>query len=177
MKNLLNNIWCVSALGLVAIGYFTFSVVIPLVERFAEGDPFEKYNVSIGEYDGTLAEHHSVSSAYGKKVEREYIAWISDLARDPFAREVKPPPPELAAAKGIAAMSKQNHASIRSNKYQLPRLNGLFHRATKSVAVIDGKLLSVGEVISGFEIREINKSNVVVNRNGQLYALTVKRDR
>lgn len=177
MKNLLNNIWCVSALSLVAIGYFTFSVVFPLVNMFSEDDPSVEFNDSIEEIDGAQAEVHSEVSLNRTSVVREDIVWITELTRDPFVRLVEYPTPELGAAIGDSMMVQSKKSSIKPNNLQLPSLTALFHRATESVAVIDGKLLSIGETISGFQIRKINKSSVVVERNGQDYALIVKRGR
>lgn len=176
MKNLFNNIWCVSGLSLIAIGYFAFSVVTPLFDRFSPNGLGDVFDVSMDESDDMVAEQQAIDSASGNIVERENIAWFTELARDPFVLTSVSPPPDLGAAQSNPAVIKRQTVSVNSGKLQLPRLTGLFHRAAKSVAVIDGELSREGDTVSGFEVKIINKSSVVVERNGLEYSLAVARD-
>ena len=56
---------------------------------------------------------------------------------------------------------------------RVPRLTGVFIDGARRQAAIGGALVSEGDLVSGFAVREIGTSWVVIERNGVTYRLSI----
>lgn len=56
-----------------------------------------------------------------------------------------------------------------------PRIDGIFARADGNVAIVDGRLLHVGDGLAGGHVLQITADTVSYSRNGQRLALHLRK--
>ncbi|XOV81647.1 MAG: hypothetical protein ACFHXK_12275 [bacterium] len=154
MKNLFNNPWFVGALGLFATIYLGISVTKPLFGSSTSG-------MSVGEDIGMLDEfsvaNNVAVSARRTGESRDAIGWLNNLPRDPF---------DAGAFAGL-----ESQGSVAGFHQALPKVEALFLGGGVKAAVLNSKLLRVGDVIDSFVVTEIGPEHVEVSRNGEIYRL------
>ncbi|MEE9322269.1 MAG: hypothetical protein V3U76_17655 [Granulosicoccus sp.] len=173
MKNLLNNprfvaIMCILAFAALArTGYqLAFSGAYSELgnSEVTAVDPMggEYYQAS------TNTTHQTTNSI----VQRELITWLSTPPRDPFApTSVKSSIPLLASALRQAAAPRRSETRDYTTPVKLPVLKALFHNNHNGKAVIDGRLLEVGDHVSGFSVLVITDKFVVLEKHGRHFTL------
>ena len=87
----------------------------------------------------------------------------------PVADPVKPT--EDAEAKRIAELMKKLDAEMAKLKIQSILPNG-----RKPVAIIDNKIVQVGEAVGSFKVKEIQKLAVVLEAEGKEFILSIEND-
>ena len=154
MRNLLNNPWVVAALGIFAAVYLGISLVLPLISddavSVADVPPLDIFG------DAMNADIASVANVVGMQPDaniegRESIGWLYDVERDPFNGSLisaSPPEPE-----------------------SLPSVGALFVGAGVEAAVINDRLVRVGDSIDRYVVVEIGAQHVVVQHGTKAYRL------
>ena len=107
-----------------------------------------------GEFAADMSTEVSVqvSAADG----REHIGWLHDVERDPFAGT------ELAA-EGVA--------EVVAAAQELPRVEALFVSDGVRAAVINKRLVKVGDRFDSFQVTAIDKYHVQLRAAGRVYRL------
>ena len=149
MKNLFNNPWFVGALGLFGLFYLGFAVVMPLVSTSQVASSVGLEVPFLG-----LDDDQTNPVVMSQTTERNLddIAWLQNIDRDPFA--------------GTNLADPQAGQPV-----QLPRLIALFVSDGVQAAVLNNKLVRVGDEIDRFFVAEIGKHSVTVSRHGRYYTL------
>ncbi len=153
MRNLLNNPWIVAALGIFAAVYLGISLVLPLISddpvTVADVPPLDLFGNTV---DADVASVANVVGLTETSIEgRESIGWLYDVERDPFSGSLiseSAPEPET-----------------------LPVVGALFVGAGVEAAVIDERLVRVGDVVDRYEVVEIGAQHVVLRRGVKEYRL------
>ena len=200
LKRLFNNPWFIAAVGAFATIYLGLSVAKPLFfdqenyddagSEYADAEPYgdqdrddgygddyyadeyadegyyededyydDEYGQESrygedGQYDDYYDERDSLASTQKREelVEsREHIGWLHDVERDPFAD---------------TPFNKQTQQVAR-----LPVLEALFLSKGVQAAVINNKLVHVGDQIAQYRITEIGENYVQLRANGKQYTL------
>lgn len=154
MKNLFNNPWFVSALGLFACIYLVISITKPLFGSSTSGLTGGE---EIGMLDEFSVSNNVVVSTRRKGESRDAIGWLQDVERDPFRGA-------LLAGSGpldLPAMVGQ----------QMPKVGALFLGGGVKAAVLNDRLVRIGDIVDSFVITDIAPGHVEVSRNGQSYRL------
>ena len=147
MKKLFNNPWFIGALGMFALGYLGVSVVMPLLAddpTQVESADFDM--IGIDEDTGFALG----APAQARSVITEDIGWLNDIARDPFTGTV------------IAA---------EVDEAQLPVVGALFVGAQVQAAVINNRLVRVGDMVDQFKVTHIADQHVQVTYAGRSFRL------
>lgn len=147
VKQLFNNPWFIAALGALAVGYFCFSVIWPMV--FEDETPQDGLgafaNEVVDDFDGDIGGPAQTLS----KPDEDQIMWLTDLNRDPFTPALNNRP------KGNA----------------VPRVSALFVGGGIASAIIDKQLVRVGDAIADFRVAAIDADSVTLIRDGHAYVL------
>ena len=155
MRNLLNNPWFVAALGIFAAAYLGVSLVLPLISEestsVADVPPLDFFGDST--VDSDLA---SIANVTGLQANptlegRETIGWLYDIERDPFSGSLL----NAEVAEPVA----------------LPTVDALFVGAGVQAAVVNERLVRVGESVDGFVVSEIGAQHVLLRRGQKEYRL------
>ena len=148
MKNLFNNPWFVAAIGAFAVIYLGLTVVKPLLsgDQTAIADS-GVYEVFENEDGSTVANGTRGVSVLA----RENISWLHDVDRDPFT--------------GTLLASEVNLAG------PLPKVAALFVGAGVQAAVINNRLVYVGDVVDHYRVTDIAAQHVQVSLAGRSYRL------
>lgn len=156
MKNLFNNPWFITSLGIGAVVYVVISIVLPLFNGSvstagADVPPFEM-NTTIAEEDSAggspQPSRPDLEGALGSRVE---ITWLDNAERDPFAPSLDTPAP--------------------TTQLQLPSVDALFVGSDRQSAVLNDRLVRVGDQVGEFEVTHIEVSHVLVRRGRHTYRL------
>ena len=148
MKNLFNNPWFVAAIGAFAMIYLGLTVVKPLLNgdqtAVADSGDYEDFE----DVDGRAV----ASGTRGVSVlARENISWLHDVDRDPFT--------------GTSLAREVNLAG------PLPKVASLFVGAGVQAAVINNRLVYVGDVVDHYRVTNIAAQHVQVSLAGRSYRL------
>ncbi len=151
LKNLFNNPWFVACLGVFASIYLGYSIAKPIFfddgSEVAEGDfvpPFEEHAVT-----GPAAAAGRMNREVAV-VKRERIGWLDNVSRDPFAG--------TAIEQGM-------------DETQLPKVGALFVSDGVQAAVVNNRLVRVGDKVADFRVTEIGLAHVKLKRYGKSYRL------
>jgi len=148
MKSLFNNPWFIAGIGIFALIYFGLTVVKPLL--IEEGGSY----VDTGNFDffgDDTAVNTSTGAAKSSIQGREDIGWLYDLDRDPFSGTL---------------------LSIQSNQSRpLPKLEALFLGAGVQAAVVNNRLVYVGDIVDHYKVTHIAAQHVQVSHRGRSYRL------
>lgn len=93
------------------------------------------------------------------------IAWPTGIARDPFSSDVVLPPPAApsgAKAEPVAPTEAVDVVALAHEKIQLKGTVLGEH----PLAMMNGRVFQVGEVVEGFKIIEIKTNQITVERDG-----------
>ena len=146
LKNLFNNPWFIGGLGAFATIYLGWSIIQPLMGEdlpVADADTFlqaEDLEPSGAQRPQSTVEHAQLMAAQG----RETIGWLHDIDRDPFS--------------GIA---------VETDNQQLPKVGALFVSEGVRAAVIDNRLVRIGDQIAQYTVVNIAEDHVALRRAGQ----------
>ena len=151
MKNLFNNPWFVAALGAFAMIYLGISVAKPLFFDDSTNTDFvgEEFEI-FDEFEDQVAASVSGRST-GLAANRDEIAWLSDLSRDPFSGSL------IADELGTADV--------------LPKVEALFVGAGVQAAVINNRLVRVGDMVDRYRVTHIAAQHVQVSLGERTYRL------
>ncbi|NKB99867.1 MAG: hypothetical protein GKR90_15405 [Pseudomonadales bacterium] len=178
-KNLFNNPWFIGALGVCASIYLGWAIAKPIFfddnievvqdtveqsddsdgsEAFADEDS-EAYDTYGDEYDqddedGDIVARRTPVDRSAVIQERGHIGWLDDIERDPFAN---------------SPLAVQNAGNA-----ELPTLEALFLSDGVQAAVIENRLVHVGDTVAHFRITEIGENFVRVSRYGRHFRLEPK---
>ncbi len=152
LRNLFNNSWFIGALGLFASIYLGYAIIKPL---FFEGDAELMDVASVEGAPVTLADTQYDAAGQTVRAEavnsRERIGWLHETGRDPFA--------------GTERVFDGPATQV------LPRLEALFISHGVQAAVVNKKLVRVGDEVAHYRVAEIGKNHVNVLRAGKSYRL------
>ena len=155
MRNLLNNPWFVAALGIFAAAYLGVSLVLPLISEepvsVADVPPLDLFGDSVS--TGDVASIANVSGLQTTPVleGRESIGWLYDIERDPFS--------------GSLLNTEVSEPDV------LPTLGALFVGAGVQAAVVNERLVRVGDSVDRFVVVEIGSQHVLLRRGQKEYRL------
>lgn len=150
MQNLFNNPLFVGALGLVAVGYFAFTVVLPFFGNDASASSDMDVPMMLDEFEQTVA---GDALPVGGSVSKDRIRWLRHVPRDPFGAGVS------------------DGGAVVVDRLELPRLQALFTSASSRSAVIDDELVREGDLVAGLRIVKIDNDGVTVDANGERHRL------
>lgn len=154
IRNLLNNPWFVAALGIFAVVYLGVSLILPIISdepvTVAEVPPLDVFG------DAMTADVASLSNVAGvtgdpSMAGREAIGWLYDIERDPFSGGL------------VEDQAVEPEA--------LPTLGALFVGAGVQAAVVNDKLVRVGDRVDKYLVTEIGAQHVVLKRGNKNYRL------
>jgi hypothetical protein len=101
----------------------------------------------------------------------------------PVYRPVTPPkktvqtapekPAEPAAVKPVTAQ-KPKPVPVTVNPSDLPVVSGIMYSAANPRAIVNGALVSEGDMVTGYTIRKINPSTVIVSSQGSDYEIRLR---
>ena len=151
MKNLFNNPWFVGALGLFAAIYLGISVTKPL---FGSSTANMASVEEIGMLDEFSVANNVAVTTRRNGESRDAIGWLNNVARDPFD--------------GGALDVQARTTGLSEN---LPKVEAVFLGGGVKAAVLNKKLLRVGDDIDGFVVTDIGAEHVEISRNGKFYRL------
>ncbi len=155
MRNLLNNPWFVAALGIFAAAYLGVSLVLPLISEdspsVADVPPLDLFGDPVR--GGDVASIANVTGLQANPVleGRESIGWLYDIERDPFS--------------GSLLNAEVSEPEV------LPSIGALFVGAGVQAAVVNERLVRVGDSIDRFVVVEIGAQHVVLRRGQKEYRL------
>ncbi len=152
MKNLLNNPKVVAALGIGALVLVFDALVVPLLESVSEVvlEPVEDPLVDDPD-DLILADTEpTVSRVSGPSVASGGLTWNDESRRDPFSN---------------VQNSIISHVAS-DQQFTLPRLDALVAGPESSLALLNGKVVSVGMTLGGFTVIAIDRAGVTL-RSGR----------
>ena len=171
LKNLFNNPWFIGALGVFASIYLGWAIAKPIF--FDDANDVagyeESYDSAYDDYDAEYDEEYDYdppASSEGRSYAldpvdrdavvrgREYIGWLDDVERDPFANSP-------LAVETVAAT-------------ELPKVEALFLSNGVQAAVIENRLVHVGDMVAQYKVTEIGKDFVRVSRFGEQFRLEPK---
>jgi len=148
MKNLFNNPWFIGALGVFAMAYLGITVIKPLFQNDSTFTDTAEFgflptpgDVAAAVFEGSTG---SLSSS------RADIGWLNDLSRDPFSKSL---------------------AKVGDEALILPRVEALFVGAGVQAAVVNNRLVRIGDLVDQFLITDISAEHILVQRAGQSYRL------
>lgn len=144
VKRLMNNPWFVGALGLFASIYLGWSVAQPL---FFDGTDFSADALGI-EFNLSDDFAEDRDTAGRSAPQRENIRWLHDVERDPFA--------------GMAyAMPDAEQPA------GLPRVGALFISQGVRAAVVENRLVHVGDSVAQYTVTAIGEDFVELQHRGK----------
>ncbi len=153
LKNLFNNPWFVASMGIFATIYLGYTLIKPIFFDGAQGvasddivPPFEEV---LDEFDQQVSglQRNSRDAAADK---REKIGWLESVNRDPFA---------------------STRIDEDAQTTQLPRVGALFVSDGVQAAVVNNRLVRVGDKVADFQVTEIGLAHVQLQRYGKFYRL------
>ena len=167
LKNLFNNPWFIGALGVFASIYLGWAIAKPIFFDDSNDvvDYEESYDADYDDYeDDYEGEDSRLASNQTYDLERldreavvrgrEYIGWLHDVERDPFANSP-------LAVETVTAT-------------ELPKVEALFLSNGVQAAVIENRLVQVGDMVAQYKVTEIGKDFVRVSRFGKQFRLEPK---
>ena len=171
LKNLFNNPWFIGALGVFASIYLGWAIAKPIffddtndIVAYEEAydSAYDDYDEEYDEEDGYENTASSENKSYAlEPVDREavvrgrqYIGWLHDVERDPFANSP-------LAIETVTAT-------------ELPKVEALFLSNGVQAAVIENRLVHVGDMVAQYKVTEIGKDFVRVSRFGKQFRLEPK---
>lgn len=162
IKDLVNNPWFVAGLSAIALLYLLFSVALPLL---GENDDLAAGSSAAVPPLDMLAESmaapaYSDTQSYSRHAlgNRAQIEWLDDIPRDPFKM------PKVGPV-------KQDTRTQSKRKLVLPKLTALFVGNGVEAAVVNEKLLKVGDSIDGFSVTKIDTDRILLERDRKTYTL------
>jgi hypothetical protein len=104
------------------------------------------------------------------------VVWPTDMARDPFHSDrvfppAAPPEPKQQEAPTVVApvgLSVDYAAIVREKMNLKGTILG-----ERPIAMMNGRVYRIGEVLEGFTIVEIEKNQITVEREGTRFVVTV----
>ena len=104
------------------------------------------------------------------------VVWPTDMARDPFQSNLvfppaAPPPEPKPDVPAVVAPSDPgvDYATLVREKFNL---KGTI-LGERPIAMMNGRVYRIGEVLEGFTIVEIEKNQITVEREGTRFVVTV----
>ena len=89
------------------------------------------------------------------------------------AQKAPEKPSEPAAVKPVTAPKPENGYGTM-NPSDLPVVSGIMYSAVNPRAIVNGALVSEGDVVNGYTIRNINPSTVIVSSQGSDYEIRMR---
>ena len=113
-------------------------------------------------------------SLFGRKASPAVATNVPKIpAPPPAATAIVPVPPPAEVAPALATTNNAVPPAAAPVE-QLPRLQGVIFNAARPVAIVNGKAVSVGDRVGDFQVKQILKSSVVVQRpDGSQTTLTI----
>ncbi|MEM7077052.1 MAG: hypothetical protein AAF513_00360 [Pseudomonadota bacterium] len=144
VKQLFNNPWFVCTMAGVGLVYFAINVIWPaLVTRDA---PAVEVTTELNSLGVEMIDEVPEQPA---GAEPQTIGWLQDVPRDPFAM------PTAVSTRGLA----------------VPRLRALFIGDRVAAAILNDRLVRVGDSVADFRVTEIAAHSVTLMRDGRTYVL------
>jgi hypothetical protein len=151
VRSLFNNPWFIAALGVFAMAYLGISVIKPLFSDNPQGAAVGSVEFEIfDEFEDQVAAAVSGRST-GLAANREDIAWLSDLSRDPFS----------------GSLISQELGTVDV----LPKVEALFVGAGVQAAVINNRLVRVGDMVDRYRVTDIAVEHVQVSLGDRSFRL------
>lgn len=166
MKHLFNNPKFVGFLGLGAVVLLFNSLVMPFLDT--DGDVvYEPVEDPLAEEDEMIftSTREVAVEPTGPSVASGLLTWNSFPGRDPFsnAASATPAPVTHGDGAGLAAFP---------GEIVLPRLNALVAGPVSSLAVVNGRMVTEGMSVAGFEITGIDPAGVTLrSHSGELHLI------
>lgn len=130
---------------LVVIAFYTVgSNLLPLLHK---DDTPELYGDLI---EQPLSDTVNESGHGLQAVQTGSLFWNASPQRDPFTNEVK-----------------RNMMKQHSNHRRMPSLSGFVAGGRSRLAVFDGRVVAVGQSVSGYRISSITSNGVILERDGR----------
>ena len=160
MNKLLRKPWVVASLvlGMAALWWVQMrSIMLPGSEAAAAPTPVavvETASVEQSASDSTVTEPLSISLA----AKPTRVRWDSAPLRDPFAPlapalpVVAPAPVEQAPVEPVVVVTQD----------AIPALEAVLHTPSAHIAVIDGRIVRVGDKVSGRAVLKIDAASVAL---------------
>ncbi len=138
VKNLLNNPWFVGSLGLFAAVYLGWSVAQPLFFAGTGGSEdmvMMDYEL-VEDEDSENSDGASSDQTEMSERQRAEIRWLHDVSRDPFA-------------------GMTYEVGLDQSTEQAPTVDALFVSAGVRAAVVENRLVHVGDSVNQYIVTEI----------------------
>lgn len=155
MKNLFNNPWFIAALGAFAMLYLGVVLIGPMFDEQSETEDSAVPPLGLSFFDEPSAPDAPASELINRELavdKRSEISWLHDVERDPFDGT-------------LIGQSKSASDS------ELPKLAALFVGKGVEAAVLNNRLVRVGDEVARFRVTAIGAEHVLVTRAGRLYRL------
>lgn len=151
MKKLFNNPWFVAALGAFAMIYLGFSVVKPLFQDDSVDTDYSMVDpLGLADFEEEVAAAVT-GRRTGQSANRDEIGWLQNRTRDPFSD----------------TLLAEEFGTVQT----LPKVEALFVGAGVQAAVINNRLVRVGDVVDRFRVVDIAAQRVQVSLDGKTYFL------
>lgn len=154
IRTVFNNPWFIGLLGAAATIYLGSVLIQPL----HNDDPISSIvmpaplGLSIFSGEKTSTAPADQIQRYNAIGSRENISWLEDVERDPFAGTA------MAAGSG-------------SDIAKLPKVVALFVSDGVKAAVVNNRLVRVGDRVEQFRVTHIGVAHVQVSKSGRSYRL------
>ncbi|NOX50766.1 MAG: hypothetical protein GXP16_09555 [Gammaproteobacteria bacterium] len=154
IKTVFNNPWFIGLLGAAATIYLGSALIQPLYDDDPSASTVMPAPLGLSIFS---SEKNSSASAdqiqrFAAVGSREKIGWLDDIKRDPFAG---------------TAMATGSGSEIA----MLPKVVALFVSDGVKAAVVNNRLVRVGDQIEQFRVTHIGEAHVQVSKSGRSYRL------
>ncbi|MEM9622481.1 MAG: hypothetical protein AAF993_12575 [Pseudomonadota bacterium] len=149
LKNLFNNPWFIASLGVFASIYLGYSIAKPL---FFDNSIAAAENSEIPPFMDMPIEQAGdgrVNRALAAD-KREQIRWLDNVERDPFASTL---------------------IDANTSGHDLPTVGALFVSDGVKAAVVNNRLVRVGDKVAEYQVTHIGLAHVELQRFGKFYRL------
>ena len=157
MKNLFNNPWFIAALGAFATVYLGVVLIGPMFEDDSVAESSAVPPLGLSFFDESSASDAAMpeSELVNRELaidKRSEIAWLHDVERDPFDGTL------------VGETDGRGDSA-------LPRVAALFVGKGVEAAVLNNRLVRVGDEIERYRVTAIDAEHVLVTRAGRHYRL------
>lgn len=162
IKALFNNRWFIVCLAVASGLLMVRSIAGPFFDRpdFADAEDPEFYLGETAEEEQGPA---VVALQPGQSVLSGQLTWIGDPKRDPFSRGEEPRKPESLEVLPVTA----------TGLLKLPRLDALVAGPDSLLAVLDDRIVRIGDTSGIFRVIRIDRSGVALRAADSDYRLRV----
>jgi len=154
IRTVFNNPWFIGLLGAAATIYLGSAIIQPLYDDNPSGSTVmpAPLGLSIFSSEKTSPASADQLQRYTVVGSREKIGWLDDVKRDPFAG---------------TAMATGSGSEIA----RLPKVVALFVSDGVKAAVVNNRLVRVGDRVEQFRVTHIGVAHVQVSKSGRSYRL------